>query len=71
MIEKKWSDNGMSNQQIQAKEKAHGKVLVYMNASDKERFDRIAKAHGLSLSAFFRLTANEYINAHNWDDERR
>lgn len=25
-----------------------------------------AKAHGLSLSAFFRLAADEYMNNHNW-----
>ena len=35
--------------------------LVSMTKSDKERLTAIAKAHGLSLSAFFRLAADEYI----------
>ena len=34
--------------------------------SDKERLTTIAKAHGLSLSAFFRLAADEYIANHKW-----
>ncbi len=34
--------------------------------SDKERLTAIAKAHGLSLSAFFRLAADEYIANHEW-----
>lgn len=33
---------------------------VSMTKSDKERLTAVAKAHGLSLSAFFRLAADEY-----------
>ena len=40
--------------------------LVSMTKSDKERLTAIAKAHGLSLSAFFRLAADEYIANHEW-----
>ena len=41
-------------------------ALVSMTKSDKERLTAIAKAHGLSLSAFFRLAADEYIAKHEW-----
>lgn len=41
-------------------------ALVSMTKSDKERLTTIAKAHGLSLSAFFRLAADEYIVNHEW-----
>lgn len=41
-------------------------VLVSMTNSDKERLTSTAKAHGLSLSAFSRLAADEYIAAHKW-----
>lgn len=41
-------------------------ALVSMTKSDKERLTAIAKAHGLSLSAFFRLAADEYIAGHDW-----
>ncbi|MCD2492471.1 ribbon-helix-helix protein, CopG family [Lacrimispora sp. NSJ-141] len=41
-------------------------ALVSMTKSDKERLTAIAKAHGLSLSAFFRLAADEYIATHEW-----
>lgn len=47
--------------------KIDGKTTVYMNPSEKERFVRIAEEHGLNLSAFFRLTANEYIREHDWE----
>ena len=40
--------------------------LVSMTKSDKERLTAIAKAHGLCLSAFFRLAADEYIASHEW-----
>ncbi len=40
--------------------------LVSMTKSDKERLTAVAKAHGLSLSAFFRLAADEYIANHDW-----
>ena len=41
-------------------------ALVSMTKDEKERLTTKAKAHGLSLSAFFRLAADEYINIHNW-----
>ena len=40
--------------------------LVSMTKSDKERLTAIAKTHGLSLSACFRLAADEYIANHEW-----
>jgi len=40
--------------------------LVSMTKSNKERLTAVAKAHGLSLSAFFRLAADEYIVNHEW-----
>ena len=45
---------------------ARATALVSMTKSDKERLTAIAKAHGLSLSAFFRLAADEYIANHEW-----
>lgn len=47
-------------------EDARATSLVSMTKSDKERLTSVAKAHGLSLSAFFRLAADEYIAAHKW-----
>ena len=41
-------------------------ALVSMSKSEKHRLTSIAKAHGLSLSAFFRLATDEYIANHNW-----
>lgn len=41
-------------------------ALVSMTVAEKERLTTKAKAHGLSLSAFFRLAADEYMNTHNW-----
>lgn len=41
-------------------------ALVSMTRDEKERLTTKAKAHGLSLSAFFRLAADEYMNTHNW-----
>ena len=45
---------------------ARATSLVSMTRSDKERLTAVAKAHGLSLSAFFRLAADEYITNHEW-----
>ena len=33
----------------------------------KVRYTRIAKEHGLSLSALFRLATDEYIRTHEWE----
>ena len=41
-------------------------ALVSMTKDEKERLTTKAKAHGLSLSAFFRLAADEYMNTHYW-----
>ena len=41
-------------------------ALVSLTVDEKERLTTKAKAHGLSLSAFFRLAADEYMNNHNW-----
>lgn len=41
-------------------------ALVSMTVAEKEKMTNKAKAHGLSLSAFFRLAADEYMANHNW-----
>lgn len=41
-------------------------ALVSMTKDEKARLTTKAKQHGLSLSAFFRLAADEYIANHNW-----
>lgn len=41
-------------------------ALVSLTKDEKGRLTSKAKAHGLSLSAFFRLAADEYMNTHNW-----
>lgn len=41
-------------------------ALVSMTKAEKERLTSMAKAHGLSLSAFFRLAADEYMRSHDW-----
>ncbi|WP_446723479.1 ribbon-helix-helix protein, CopG family [Olsenella sp. An188] len=38
-----------------------------MKRNEKERFRRLAKNHGLSLSAFLRLAANDYIERNDWE----
>ncbi|OUP38899.1 hypothetical protein B5F23_05395 [Olsenella sp. An188] len=40
---------------------------VSMKRNEKERFRRLAKNHGLSLSAFLRLAANDYIERNDWE----
>lgn len=40
---------------------------VSLPRAQKERFTRIAREHGQSLSAFFRLAADEYIRQHGWE----
>ncbi len=41
-------------------------ALVSMTKDEKERLTTKAKAHGLSLSEFFRLAADEYMSNHGW-----
>lgn len=40
--------------------------LVSMTEEEKRRLTGKAQEHGLSLSAFFRLAADEYIKNHEW-----
>ena len=40
--------------------------LVSMTKDEKLRLTGKAQEHGLSLSAFFRLAADEYIRNHDW-----
>ena len=40
---------------------------VSMKRNEKERFRRLAKKHGLNLSAFLRLAANDYIERNDWE----
>lgn len=40
---------------------------VSMKRNEKERFRRLARKHGLSLSAFLRLAANDYIERNDWE----
>ena len=40
---------------------------VSMKRNEKDRFRRLARKHGLSLSAFLRLAANDYIERNNWE----
>lgn len=44
-------------------------ALVSMSKDDKKKLTATAKAHVLSLSAFFRLAADEYIKNHGWEVE--
>lgn len=41
-------------------------ALVSMTKAEKDRPTSKAKAHGLSLLAFFRLAADEYMRSHDW-----
>lgn len=41
-------------------------ALVSMTDKEKARLREKAQEHGLSLSAFFRLAADEYIKNHDW-----
>lgn len=41
-------------------------ALVSMTDKEKARLTEKAQEHGLSLSAFFRLAADEYIKNHDW-----
>ena len=41
-------------------------ALVSMTDNQKARLTEKAQEHGLSLSAFFRLAADEYIKNHDW-----
>ena len=61
--------------QAQHETKVHGVVgkqarataLVSMLPSEKTRFRALAISHGMNLSSFFRLAAEEYIEKHKWE----
>lgn len=56
------SDNNLTKQINSERATA----LVSMTKTEKQRLTNKAKCHGLSLSAFFRLAADEYIKKHEW-----
>lgn len=41
-------------------------ALLSIRKADKEYLKQVAKEHGLTLSAFLRLAAEEYIRNHGW-----
>lgn len=45
---------------------ARATSVISLTKGNKERLTAMAKTHGLSLSAFFRLAADEYIVNHEW-----
>lgn len=47
-------------------EKKSATALISMTPAEKKKFVEAALEHGLCLSAFLRLAANEYINNHKW-----
>ena len=68
------SDTRKSNDNVAATVKEQKKfvgedtratALVSMTKDEKARLTTKAKQHGLSLSAFFRLAADEYIANHD------
>ena len=67
---KKEHDDTVAAMMITSKKSTDGDTrataLVSMTKDEKERLTTKAKAHGLSLSAFFRLAADEYMSNHNW-----
>lgn len=47
--------------------KSHAVVQVSMTAAEKQRFMQPAKGHGLGLSAFLRMAANDYMQRNDWE----
>lgn len=63
--------NGTEGSEYQIKADRNGDdnratALISMTKNEKQRLTVVAKAHGLSLSAFLRLAADEYIAKHEW-----
>lgn len=63
--------NGTEGSEYQIKADKNGDdsratALISMTKNEKQRLTVVAKAHGLSLSAFLRLAADEYIAKHEW-----
>jgi|GEM_PF-4341535 len=48
-------------------DKSRAVAQVSMTMYEKQRLTRLAKEHGLSLSAFLRLAANDYIQRNEWE----
>ena len=42
-------------------------ALISMSMETKRRLTLIARDHGMSLSAFLRLAADEFIERHGWE----
>ena len=59
----------MQKEEIVSQEDCSATALISLRKKDKVRYTNIAKQHGLSLSAFLRLAAEEYVVNHNWDKE--
>lgn len=49
-----------------SEETARTTALISLSKAEKDRLSSIAKAHGLSLSSLFRLSAEEFIKNHDW-----
>lgn len=59
-------DTTVKDQKKSVGEDTRATALVSMTKEEKARLTKKAKQHGLSLSAFFRLAADEYIANHKW-----
>jgi post-segregation antitoxin (ccd killing protein) len=61
-------DSSGTSTKIYARTKKQVTSLVSYNSVDEKiLFIEMAKTHGLNLSAFYRLAANEYIRTHKWN----
>lgn len=59
----------MPKEEIMSQEDCSATALISLRKKDKVRYTKIAKQHGLSLSAFLRLAAEEYVDNHGWNKE--
>lgn len=59
----------MQKEEIVSQEDCSATALISLRKKDKVHYTNIAKQHGLSLSAFLRLAAEEYVVNHNWIKE--
>lgn len=55
----------VKREQIDSREE-RATALLSIRKADKEHLKQVAKEHGLTLSAFLRLAAEEYIRNHEW-----
>lgn len=58
--------NGRSGKEFPV-DKSRAVAQVSMTTYEKQRLTRLAKEHGLSLSAFLRMAANDYIQRNEWE----